>query len=188
VIKSKPSLYARLEGSVSRLLSEDVLPELIVNLNNLTRDAQVMVDEENRRMLKKIIVDLAKVTHAVAAHSAEIDRTLMGAAQAMQNFAQVTKSIDEQLPQMIDETKTSFVSFQKMTQDIARVAAVMENALTNNRGNIEQLTGQTLADIGGLVFELRELTATFQRLAKEVDEEPSILVFGRSRQLRGPGE
>jgi phospholipid/cholesterol/gamma-HCH transport system substrate-binding protein len=188
VIKSKPSLYFRLEASVSRLLSDDALPQLLADLDGLTRDARVVVDEQNRRALRKILGDLAKVTSTVAVHRAAIDRMLVTATQAMESFAHVGKKVEEQLPHMIDETKSTFHSLQKMTGDIARVGRLLEGALDDNRANIEQFTRQTLVDAGALVFELRELTATLQRVAKELDEEPSSLVFGRSRQPRGPGE
>jgi phospholipid/cholesterol/gamma-HCH transport system substrate-binding protein len=188
VIKSRPSLFYRLEASVSRFLSDDSLALLLANLDGLTRDARVVVDEDNRRALRKILSDLAKVTSTMAARSAEIDRTLVAATQAMESIAQVGSKVDQQLLPMIGETKSSFHSFNKMTEDVARAALLLEGALEGSRANIEQFTGQTLADSGALVFELRELTATLQRVAKELDEEPSILVFGRSRQPPGPGE
>jgi phospholipid/cholesterol/gamma-HCH transport system substrate-binding protein len=45
-----------------------------------------------------------------------------------------------------------------------------------------------LPESGLLIAELRQLTATLQRLASELEREPSALVFGRARPLRGPGE
>jgi phospholipid/cholesterol/gamma-HCH transport system substrate-binding protein len=188
VIKSKPSLYARLETSLSRGLSDEALPLLIANLNGLTRDARVVVDEENRRALRKILSDLAEISGTVAARSAAIDKTLATAAQAMERFADIGKKFDEELQPVVDQTRSSFHAFQKMNEDIARVGLLLEHTLESNRANIEQFTGQTLPEIGALVFELRQLTATLHRVAKELDEEPSVLVFGRSRQPRGPGE
>jgi phospholipid/cholesterol/gamma-HCH transport system substrate-binding protein len=188
VIKSKPSLYARFERSFSRLFADEGLPLLLGNINDLARDARVVVDEDNRRALKKVLDDLAKVTSTVAAHRAEIDRTLITAAQTMQSFAQLGKNLDERLPQMMEYANSSVESFQKMTGDIARVTALLESALMENRASIGQFAGQTLADTGALVVELRELTGALQRVAKELDEDPSMLVFGRARQPRGPGE
>jgi phospholipid/cholesterol/gamma-HCH transport system substrate-binding protein len=188
VIKSKPSLYARLETSLSRLLSDEAVPLLLANLNGLTRAARVVVDEENRRALRKILADLAKVTTTIAAHRAHIDRTMVEVAQGTERFAQIAEELERRLPQIIDQTSSSMGSFQKMTADFGRVAAQLESTLTDNRAPVEQFTGQTLADTGALVFELRELTATLQRLAKDLNEEPSMLLFGRARQPRGPGE
>jgi phospholipid/cholesterol/gamma-HCH transport system substrate-binding protein len=188
VIRSRPSLYNRLEASVSGLLSEDALPLLLANMNGLTQDARVVVDEQNRQALRQILADMAKVTNTLASRRADLDQMMVAGNRAIESFAGAGKKIDEQLPEMIGQTKSSFQALQNMTREVARVALLLEGALDDNRGNIAQFTGQTLADSGALVFELRQLTATLQRLAKEVEQEPSILVFGRPRQPRGPGE
>jgi phospholipid/cholesterol/gamma-HCH transport system substrate-binding protein len=45
-----------------------------------------------------------------------------------------------------------------------------------------------LAETGLLVTELRQLTATLQRLASELERQPNALIFGRAAPTRGPGE
>jgi phospholipid/cholesterol/gamma-HCH transport system substrate-binding protein len=188
VIKSKPSLYARLESSISRLVAEDALPLLLGNLNEFTRDARVVVDDENRRALRKILADLAKITGTLEAHRGEINRAMRAAAQAAESFTEAGRKLEERLPQVFDQAATTFLAFQKASRDIARLAMVFEDAVKENRAGFSQFTGQTLADAGALVIELRDLTATLQRVAKELDEEPSALLFGRAHQPRGPGE
>jgi phospholipid/cholesterol/gamma-HCH transport system substrate-binding protein len=96
--------------------------------------------------------------------------------------------MDEQLPEILNETRTSVRAFQEMTREIARTSASIESVLNGNRSNIEQFTGQTLDEAAVLVSELRQLTATLGRLAQELEQEPSTLIFGRPRLPRGPGE
>ncbi|HRC24776.1 MAG TPA: hypothetical protein PLJ07_12010, partial [Nitrospira sp.] len=57
-----------------------------------------------------------------------------------------------------------------------------------SRPGIEQFSRQTLADTGLLVTELRQLTATLNRVAQQVERQPNVLVLGRSSQPKGPGE
>ena len=82
----------------------------------------------------------------------------------------------------------SLRAFENMSLDIARTSASLDSALDSNRSNIEQFTGQTLAETGVLVSDLRQLTAKLQGLAEELEREPSALIFGRARPIRGPGE
>jgi phospholipid/cholesterol/gamma-HCH transport system substrate-binding protein len=56
------------------------------------------------------------------------------------------------------------------------------------RPGFEQFSRQTLADAGLLVTEMRQLTATLNRVAQQVERQPNVLVLGRSGQPKGPGE
>jgi phospholipid/cholesterol/gamma-HCH transport system substrate-binding protein len=58
----------------------------------------------------------------------------------------------------------------------------------DNRTDVAQFTGQALAEAGVLIAELRQFTATLQRLASDLEREPSTVIYGRPRPLPGPGE
>jgi phospholipid/cholesterol/gamma-HCH transport system substrate-binding protein len=188
VIKSRPSFFLRVENALSRLLADEGFPRLLGNLSALTEDARVVVDEENRRALKRILADLANVTAILAAHRAELNSTIVSANEALEKLAAVSKKMDQQFPEIIGEASKSMRSFQNMTQEITRTSTAIQSTLENNRANLERFTGQTLGEAGLLVVELRQLTATLQGLAQELEREPSALIFGRPRPARGPGE
>jgi phospholipid/cholesterol/gamma-HCH transport system substrate-binding protein len=167
---------------------DERLPTLIANLNNLTQDARGAIDKENRLALKQILADLAKVTGTMAAHRAELGDGIAKANQALESFAAIGRKMDERIPDILEQTRTSIRVFRSMSEEIARTAASLESTVSDNRSDIEQFTGQTLAETGLLVSELRQLTATLQRVAGDLEREPSALVFGRGPVARGPGE
>jgi phospholipid/cholesterol/gamma-HCH transport system substrate-binding protein len=188
VIQSGPSLFFRLDRALSRLLADESVPRLLENLDSLTRDARGAVDEENRAALRQLLGDFAKIAQTLAARREELDESVLRASEAFGSFAGLGKRMDEQLPEILNETRTSVRAFQEMTREIARTSASIESVLNGNRSNIEQFTGQTLDEAAVLVSELRQLTATLGRLAQELEQEPSTLIFGRPRLPRGPGE
>lgn len=188
VIKSQPSFYTQLSRNVSRLMVNDQLPTLLANLNSLTQEARGLVDAQSRADLKRILADLAQVTHAVAARRSELADSLAQSDAAFERFAAVGKTLDERLPQLLQQTSASLRSMQKMTDDVARAGAALGSTVDGSRADIAQFTGQTLAETGLLVAELRQLTATLQRLAGDLERQPSALIFGRAAPLRGPGE
>jgi phospholipid/cholesterol/gamma-HCH transport system substrate-binding protein len=188
VIKSAPSLFTRLDSALSRVLADESFPTLLANLNNLVLDARGVVDVEARADLKRILADLAKVTHTLAARQAQLDQSIVKADQALERFASLGKNLDEELPEIIAEAKASIRSFQNMNQELGRAGASFESLLNGNRSNIDQFTGQTLGEAGLLVSDFRQLTLTVQKLAEELEREPSALIFGRSRPAPGPGE
>jgi phospholipid/cholesterol/gamma-HCH transport system substrate-binding protein len=188
VIQSGPSLFFRLDRALSRLLADESVPRLLENLDSLTRDARGAVDEENRAALRRLLGDFAKIAHTLAARREELDESVLRASEALGSFAGVGKKIDDQLPEVLNETRTSIRAFHEMTREMARTSASIESVLNGNRSNIEQFSGQTLGEAAVLISELRELTARLGRLAQELEQEPSTLIFGRPRLPRGPGE
>ena len=188
VIKTRPSFYSRFDNALSRILSDESLPVLLNNLNNLANEARGLVDAQSRADLKRFLGNLAKITQTLTAHREDMGDAIANAGTALDRFAALSKTMDDQLPEIMDQAKMSIRSFESMTADIARTSALIQAALDDNRADLEQFTGQTLPETGLLVAELRQLTATLQRLAQELEAEPSILVFGRAHPTRGPGE
>jgi phospholipid/cholesterol/gamma-HCH transport system substrate-binding protein len=188
VIQTRPSFYFRLDSALSRILSDESLPVLLNNLNNLASDARGLVDAQSRADLKRLLGNLAKITQSLAAHRDELSDAITKASAALDRFAALGQTMNERLPALVDDAKLSMRSFQAMTENIARTSASIQSALDGNRADLEQFTGQTLPETGALVAELRQLTATLQRLAQELENEPNALVFGRARPTRGPGE
>jgi phospholipid/cholesterol/gamma-HCH transport system substrate-binding protein len=188
VIQSRPSFFFRLDHALSRVLADESLPHLLANLNELTRDARGVVDAQSRADLKRILADLAKVTAALSSRRAELGEGIANADAALEHFADLSKKINQQLPELMDQASASIRSFRHMTEEIARTSAALQSTVDENRSEIGQFTGQTLTETGALVSDLRQLTAALQRLAQELEREPNALIFGRSRPARGPGE
>lgn len=188
VIKSQRSFYAQLDHTLSRLMTNEQIPALLANLNSLTTETRGLVDAQSRADLKRILADLAQVTHAVAARRGELANSLVQSDAAFERFAAIGKKLDERLPQLLEQTSANLRSLQNMSDQIAHAGAAVGSTVDSNRADITQFTGQTLAETGLLVTELRQLTATLQRLASELERQPNALIFGRAAPVRGPGE
>lgn len=188
VIKTGPSLFFRLDMAVSRLLSEQGLTKLLANMNTLSQNATAVVDEENRATLKQVLKDLSDITRTVASHSEQVDKGLVSASQAAENLAKMTDTVNKQIPAVLERVNKSAAALQAMTEELARTGKAVGAVVQESRPDIEQFTRQTLSETGLLITELRELTGTLQRVARQLEQEPSSLVLGRKTLQRGPGE
>ncbi len=188
VITSVPSLLGRLDGTLANLLSEQGLSTLVANLNGLAHNASSTLDEDNRKVLKQILKDLSGVTKVLAERSGQIDRGVQQAVQAADQSVRVTEQLGKQLPTLVDRLSRSAAGLQQMTEDLSRTSRSVGEMVGASRPGIEQFSRQTLADAGSLVTELRQLTATLNRVAQQVERQPNVLVLGRSSQTKGPGE
>jgi len=188
VIKSEPSFFAQLRDSLGRLTANEQFPALVANLNSLAHEARGLVDAQNREQLKRILADLAQITKTVAEHRRELADGIAKADTALERFAAVGKKLDERLPEVLDQTYASVRSLREMSNEVARTSASLNSAIDGSRADIAQFTGETLPETNLLVTEVRQLTATLQRLANDLEREPDALIFGRAHPLRGPGE
>lgn len=188
VIKSVPSLFGRLDGTMAKLLSDQGLANLVVHLNGLAQNASLMVDEENRTLVRQVLKDLSEVTKVMAAHSGHVDRGIQGATLAAEQAAKVTERLGTQLPAVLDRIGESAAGLQQLTEELSRTSRSVGDMVGTSKPGVEQFTRQTLADAGLLVTELRQLTATLNRVAQQVERQPNLLVLGRSSQSKGPGE
>jgi phospholipid/cholesterol/gamma-HCH transport system substrate-binding protein len=103
-----------------------------------------------------------------------LDASLIDAATALKNTARMT----EDIPQLIQHIQRSVDSFDRMSNDLASAST---NVST-------KLTGETLPEVRLLVMELREAIASFQRVSDQLEQNPSVLLYGKPAAKRGPGE
>ena len=188
VIKTGPSLFSRFDEAASRILSEEGLAKLLADLDLAAKGLANTLDEDNRTVLKKTIKDLSDVAQTVTAHKAQIEHSLNGAAKSADNLVKLTATLNAQVPQLLDGVNKSVASLSTATDELARTSKTVGSVVNDARPELQQFTKRTLPEAGQLVTELRQLTASLTRVARELEREPSSLVFGRKAPTRGPGE
>jgi phospholipid/cholesterol/gamma-HCH transport system substrate-binding protein len=188
VIKTGPSLFSRFDEAASRLLSEEGLAHLLSDLDMAAKGVANVLDEDNRTVLKKTIKDLSDVAQTIAAHKTQIEHSLNGAAKSADNLVRLTALLNEQVPPLLAGINKSVIALGTATDELARTSKAVGTVVNDARPELQQFTRRTLPEAGLLVTELRQLTGTLTRVARELEREPSSLVFGRKTPPRGPGE
>lgn len=188
VIDSAPSLFGRVDMAISRLLSDQGLSQLLANLNALSKSAGSVLDDQNRALLKRTLEDVSEITRTVAERNDRLDRGLVSAAEAAENLAKMTASLNREIPALMARIGKSAAAVQTMTEELASTSQAVGQVVRESRPGIRQFTQQTLSETGQLVAELRQLTNTLQQVARQLEQDPNALVFGRRAGTRGPGE
>jgi len=168
VIGTGPSLMVRLDATLTTLLRD---------LTRTSESLNAVMDEGNQRAFKRALADLAVLTHAVAARSGSIDT-------ALANTARVTA----EMPQLIERVQRSAEAFEKMSKEVAGAGTSATKTLEATRGDVRQFAAETLPEVRQLVSEVRELTNTLRQVANQVEQNPSVLLYGKPAGKRGPGE
>lgn len=188
VIKTGPSLFSRLDKTASRLLAEEGLAQLLADLDLAAKGVAKVLDEDNRTTLTKTIKDLEEVAQTIVSHKVQIEQSLNNAARSAENLSKLTTSLNAQVPPLLAGINKSVGAMDAVTEELAKTTKTVGTVVNEARPELQQFTKRTLPEAGQLVTELRQLTSTLTRVARELEREPSSLVFGRKTPSRGPGE
>lgn len=175
VIRSGPSLIARLDSAVSTLLT---------NVNRSSESFNALMDEKNRGAITQTLADLRAVSSALAARSGAIDAGLANGARAMENAARLTG----ELSQLVERLQRSADAFDRMSATIARTSENANDSLDRARAEARQFAAETLPEAQQLVTDLRELTGSLRRFSEQLERNPSVLLYGKPASKGAPGE
>ncbi len=175
VIPSAPSLMVRLDSAISTLLT---------NVNGTSANLGALLDENNRREFRETLMDLRILSRTLAARSAAIDSGLANAARTMDNAARLSV----ELPRLAEHLQKSADRFDRMTDDVSRASASVSGTVEGARNDLRQATGETLPEVRLLASELREVTASLRSFSQQLEQNPSVLLYGKPISKPGPGE
>jgi len=175
VIRTGPSLMVRLDAT---------LTTLVANLTRTSENLNAVMDDANRHALKRTLADLETLARTLAGRSATIDAGIVNASHALESAARIAA----ELPRLVERVQRSAEAIEKMSNEVAGAGASVTRTVEATRGDVRQFTAATLPEAQQLVVEMRELTSSLRRVAGELEQNPSVLLFGKPAQKRGPGE
>jgi phospholipid/cholesterol/gamma-HCH transport system substrate-binding protein len=175
VIKTGLSLLGRLDMAMTGLL---------INFNKTTENLNELLDDENRSALKQTLAHLASATGTLAARKADIDKALTNTTLTMENMAKSSS----QLPALIERIGNSAAALEKMAKDTTRASASISQTLDGIGPDALRFAEDGLPELERLIVEMRELSVSLQRITRQVEQDPSILLRGKEARQRGPGE
>ena len=175
VIRTKPSLSARLEN---------VLTTVLAKLDRTSSNIDAILSDENRIAFSNALADIAVVSHTFAARKDTLDAGITSAARTFDNSARVTA----QLGPVIDRIGRSADAVEKMGIETAAASQSATKMIDAVGTDVQRLTAETLPELDRLLGELNLLSASLRRLSAQTERSPNSLVFGRSPVPDGPGE
>jgi phospholipid/cholesterol/gamma-HCH transport system substrate-binding protein len=175
IIPTKPSLTARLEQVLTRVLAS--VDRTSQNLNGVFSD-------ENKKALTVALDNVATLTQTLANRKDSIDATLRNADRTMANAARVSAQLDHTLAR-IDHAADSF---DAMSRRVDETAAGANRTVTAVGADVQRFTNETVPQLESLMNDLSVLSASLRRLSEQTERNPKSLIFGNAPAEKGPGE
>ena len=175
VIRTKPSLSARLEN---------VLTSVLAKLDSTSNGINTLLSAENQAAFKSALADIAAVAHTFAARKNTLDAAMVNAARTFENAARATA----QAGPVIDSVGRSANAIEKMGSAVAQTSTSAGNTVNSIGADVKRFTAETLPELERLLGELSVLSASLRRLSDQTERNPAGLLFGRKPVPVGPGE
>ncbi len=175
VIRTKPSLSARLEN---------VLTTVLAKLDSTSSSISAILSDENRAAFKSALADIATVAHTIAGRKAMIDAGISGASRTFQNSADATARIGP----VIDRIGRGADAVEKMGSEVARTSQSAATTVDSVGTDLKRLGNETLPELERLLGEMGALSQSLRRLSEQTERDPRALLFGRKPAPLGPGE
>ena len=175
VIRTKPSLSARLEN---------ILTTVLAKLDSTSDSVNKIFSDQNLAAVKSTLADLAVVAHTLAARKDTIDAGIANAARTFDNSARLT----QQLGPVIERVGQSADSVRKMGDETARASASAGKTIDSVGADVKRFTADTAPDLQRMVGEVSILSVSLRRLIEETERNPRSFLFGRKPVPDGPGE
>jgi phospholipid/cholesterol/gamma-HCH transport system substrate-binding protein len=175
VIRTKPSLSARLEN---------VLTSVLAKLDSTSSNINAILSDQNRAAFTSALADIATVAHTIAAHKDTIDAGIGNAGRTLENSSRASAQIGP----VIERIGRSADAIEKMGNAVARTSAGAGKTVDSVGAGIERFTSDTLPQLDRLIGELSVLASSLRRLSEQTQRDPRGLLFGRKPVPEGPGE
>ncbi len=167
VIRSAPSLMSKLDMSITPMLA---------NLNASIEKLNETLNAKNRADFSRILSNLSRLSDVLARRSGDIDSGLKSASRMLASGDAAGKS----LPELVARIGHAADALESMAKDASKSSIAAHGAIEG--------VDETIPDMKALMVQLRELSASLTRLTDEIEQNPSVLVYGKPAAKLGPGE
>jgi phospholipid/cholesterol/gamma-HCH transport system substrate-binding protein len=175
VIRTKPSLAARLENVLTRGLA---------SLDRTSASVNALLDDDNRAAFKSALADISRVAHALAEQRDALNAGIGNLALTTEHTAQATR----QLESVIGRIGSSADAVEKMADNVANTSSSAGKAVDTMGAGVKHFASETLPEMERLLGELSDLALALRRLTEQTERNPNSLLLGRKPVPAGPGE
>jgi phospholipid/cholesterol/gamma-HCH transport system substrate-binding protein len=175
VIRTKPSLSARLEN---------VLTTVLAKLDSTSNHINAILSDENQAAFRNLLADTALVARTVAARRATIDAGITDAAGTFRNASIAAARAGP----AIERVGRGAEAVDAMGRSITRAGDSATAAIDSADRDLKRFSAETLPGLERMLGELGALSVSLRRLTEQTERDPRAFLFGRTPVPEGPGE
>ncbi|MBT3068130.1 MlaD family protein [Rhodoferax sp. U11-2br] len=175
VIRSSPSLSARLEN---------VLSSVLAKLDSTSTNLNAILSKDNQAAFHTMLTDMATITRTLAARKDSIDAALVDGARTMKNASVASAGLQD----LVQRLARSADAVALMGTEVAKTSTGAGQTIGAVGADVQRFGAETLPELQRLLAELSNLSRSLTELTEQTRRNPSGLIFGHPAVVNGPGE
>jgi phospholipid/cholesterol/gamma-HCH transport system substrate-binding protein len=169
VIATKESLLSGLSGQAQAIAN---------NLGNLSADMRVLLSDKNIKHVSNILSNLDKVSEAIASRSDEIGNSVKMITKILASIEKNSQNLN-----------VTFSKIQDLTQTITDTATSTNGLISDVQNNtLQNINTVLLPNLNSTMSHMNQSSYQLEQLLKMLNQNPSVLVRGKTTKPLGPGE
>lgn len=181
-IPTEPSLFVRLDTAVTEVVVD--FGSIADSFNRTAMQISSFLNDDNQAALAGALQNTEDLTRGLAGRAKDLGITLAKVNRVLDGAGEVT----DELPTLVRRIEGSLAALEGGIRDIRLIAGNMDTAVTSGREEMLRLSRDTLAPLGPLLAEMRQLVQTLNRIGAQIEQKPNLLLLGRPASAPGPGE
>jgi phospholipid/cholesterol/gamma-HCH transport system substrate-binding protein len=108
--------------------------------------------------------------------------------QTLQSGANIATDLNTQFQPLMDQINATLAALKAAAEAFDGIGEDVAAFVDESRSGIDRLSRQTTPELNKLLSNLDRLAATLAGFVRNLEREPSQLLFGGSERIPGPGE
>jgi phospholipid/cholesterol/gamma-HCH transport system substrate-binding protein len=161
------------------------LPEVTGELKAAAANLNALLDAKNRKAVADSLQNIRAVTGALADHSQELGAILGNADDSLVGVKTLVRHVDQSYSRpggLKDQASQTLTDFDHVADNLIAASHQLQLAIAENRPGIRDFTQVTLPGIDDLVSDTRQLATNLNRLADQLQRDPTRVLFGDRRK------
>ena len=189
LIRSKPSLSARLEN---------VMTTVLASVDRTSANLNALLSTENQAAIQRSLTDVAALLHTLAEQRGQFASGITDLATTARHAARVSAQLGPAVAAVapalahigpaLQKVEAAAASVDRMAQAAGLASTRAGQAAEAALGGVQQLRGDTLPGLDRLLAELGPLVGSLRQLSDQLRTQPGSLLVGGAVRAPGPGE
>lgn len=179
-IPSLPSSFDQLQASIG--MAAQSLPDLAASATLALNQVSNLLTPANQQKISHILDNVESVTGNLAAHGADLGKTLVSLQQASDELNHVLKTLDATLADNRQPIGDTVIKLNQTADSVKTLTDTLNAILGEDRAGLADFTNGSLYDLGGLITDSRQLVRRANDTLDKLDRDPARFLFGNNNQ------
>lgn len=175
VIPASPSFLVKLDQTIETLSG---------SFTEMSNHVKALLSESNVKSIQGSLKNIEKISNTIAENDDNISKSLQDLQILLKNSAVASK----RFPKIMSEIEKGSQAIQSFSAELSISSKSANKAFEQSDVAIQSFSNSIIPETYQTMQNIRDITENLKSLSSELQQNPAILLKGKTPQPLGPGE